>query len=64
MRTSNIFSEAVKVQTASIKLGETVCGSMPDEVDEETWYTVSCNDAITANTVRIEKAGNLVISEL
>lgn len=37
---------------------------MPDEVDEATWYKVTCDDAITSNTVEIESASNnLAISE-
>lgn len=64
VRTSNIFTEAVKLQSAQINIGTTKCGMVPAKVNEATWYRVSCDAPITSDSIRIESDDALAISEV
>ena len=31
--------------------GETLCGKLPKEVNEATWYRIDCSEKMAVNTV-------------
>lgn len=50
LRASNKFLDAVDLEDATVLVGQEVCGTVPEEVDESTWYRVDCQSKITAKT--------------
>merc|ERR1711976_201509 len=64
LRTSNKFVEAVMVENAEVKIGDEVCGYLPNEVDEATWYKVTCNNSVTTKSGEISRAQALSFSEI
>jgi len=62
IKTSDAFEDAVLLQNAVVTIGQTKCGNVPAEVNEDFWYTVTCNDPLTSNFASITNANGIVIN--
>ena len=42
-----------QINKAKIEIGDTECGSLPDETDQDKWYTVTCKAPTAGNKIKI-----------